>query len=176
MNMLVTKGYFTEDTLFYSWDKVPACRGESCVAASLCPNCDASTECSIQASFLKSLSSILQRNFMGKVSEVQLFGFGMHLMPLYRNLCSLYIEEAAVTAVTSTAKGFLKIHPVYKEIRDTILIIGKEWNRLGLIVSVEDNDLEKDGDIDYYSKLEESFDKVNHFKKKPVRKKMKRKS
>jgi len=171
----LTGGYITEDTLYYAWDITSECKGMDCIAARRCPYSESGfPECRIQDSFLKSLSNILSRNFVGKVSEVQLYGFGIHLVPLYKSLCSLYIQELAVEDVSYSVKGRKYIHPVYKEIRDTVLIIGKEWNRLGLN-SVMDSpgfDSFKDGDSNYYSKLEASYmEKPEKFKNKKLKRK-----
>ena len=57
----------------------------------------------------------------------------MHLMPLYKTLCKLKMEELAVTQpVFATIRGDRKADPVYREIRETMKIIMACWKDLGL--------------------------------------------
>ena len=58
---------------------------------------------------------------------------GMHLIPMYKTLCKLYMDELAVTHPTyESDKGTRHSHPVYKEIRDTLKMIMMIWKDIGL--------------------------------------------
>ncbi|MCP3681909.1 MAG: hypothetical protein GY861_04390 [bacterium] len=74
------------------------------------------------------------KNFSDVLDEPMLYQIGIHLMPLYKNLCKLKIEELGVKqAVTmNTKSGRDQINPIYKEIREHIKIIQMMWRDIGL--------------------------------------------
>ena len=83
---------------------------------------------------------------------------GMHLMPMYRTLARLKIEELGVNNIITTSDtGRKQANPIYKEIRDTIKLIDSLWHSLGLtkfaVVDIPD-DLPMGADDDYYSQVE----------------------
>lgn len=62
-----------------------------------------------------------------------LFKVGMHIIPMYLNLCALKMEALSVVhAVDTTHRGDRKADPVYKEIRETIKHINLAWKDIGL--------------------------------------------
>jgi hypothetical protein len=131
-DLKIYKGKLDEDTLFYAWDAVNQCNAEACPMFNDCTFAK-SGRCTVQANFLRSLSVMLYRNLYDSITELKLYRFGMSLMPLYKQLSKLYIEEHATRRVVYTDdKGVRRAEPIYKEIRDTLWAIDREWRRLGL--------------------------------------------
>ena len=128
----IYKGKLDEDTLFYAWDAVNQCNAEECPIFEDC-KFEKKGRCVVQANFLRSLSVMLYRNLYDNITELKLYRFGMSLMPLYKHLSKLYIEEHATRRVVySDDKGVRRAEPIYKEIRDTLWAIDREWRRLGI--------------------------------------------
>lgn len=87
-------------------------------------------KCTVMIRYLKNVSSVILENFADDLLESELLRIGMHLIPLYKNLCRLKIEEMGVNLVVEVDTG--KISPIYKEMRATIKDIEGLWNSLGL--------------------------------------------
>jgi hypothetical protein len=65
--------------------------------------------------------------------ETLLFKVGMHILPLYKTLCKLKMDElSTVHPIFVTHRGDRKADPVYKEIRETIKMINMAWKDIGL--------------------------------------------
>jgi hypothetical protein len=165
-SLRIQKGKLKEDSLFYSWDAVPMCRELDCPIVESCTYVKGPTvKCHVHYQFLKSLSVVLYRNFSDVLDESKLYRVGMHMMPLYKMLCKLLIEEHAVqNAVYEDGKGIRRAHPVFKEVRDTLQAISKEWRSLGLhspgsagpgLPSEILKDPLEYGDPDFHASLEE---------------------
>lgn len=145
----------TGTSLFYAWDAVPECSAERCPAFANCIY-DKKDKCKVIREGLKGLSFVLFRNFKEKMTEDQLWRIGMHLMPLYRMLLRLNIEELGVDRViVEDMRGIRRINPLYKELRETIKTIDLTWKAIGIS---EDHDKKGgdsvDGDPDYVENLE----------------------
>lgn len=160
----IQKGRFGEDTLFYAWDAIPRCRVERCAIYDDCPFEKRETKrCHVYVQFLKSLSVNIYRNYSHLVDEAKLYRIGLCLMPLYRMLCKLYIEEYAVEQVVNMDdKGVRRANPIFKEIRDTINAISREWRQIGLSPIALDSggllDPYEDGDPYIHEQAEEEED------------------
>lgn len=127
----IDKGRLDEDTLFYAWDAVNQCEQDACPIHDECPYAKKG-RCGVQANFLRSLSVMLYRNMYEEITELKLYRFGMSLMPLYKILSKLYIAEHAIRRpIYRDDKGVRRSNPIYKEIRDTLWAIDREWRRLG---------------------------------------------
>jgi len=156
--MHVIKGRDHSDTKqIISWETVKPCRGERCVAYDMCEysvrNQEATAKCKVEATYLRSVASIIYRNFITVLDEPTLMRVGMHLMPIYQNLCRLKISEIGIgSPVESDDKGRVFINPVYKEMREHIKLLEQTWRSLGLTeyyveAEMPDADLEfKDGE------------------------------
>ena len=128
--MKVSKGKHKGMQL-WSWDAVPECYVDVCKISDTC-RYEKGGRCTVQLLYVKSVNELIFRNFEG-LDEPTLYRIGMHLVPLYRHLCKLKIEELAVTnALYTTDKGIKKISPIYKEIRETIRQIEMQWKALDL--------------------------------------------
>ena len=154
------KGYVDNDKSIYyhAWDFVEQCTREDCVAYASCPY-DKHGKPPGQKEYMRSVQMVIFRNLNGNLSEMNLYRIGMHLLPLYRILMKLKIQEIGDTqAVTTDDKGMKRINPIYKEIRETIKQIEFIWKSLGFTDDVPKpkgigDDLK--GNPDYYQEIQE---------------------
>jgi hypothetical protein len=92
-----------------------------------------------------------------------LYKVGMQLVPLYSMLCRQKIVEKSVGNIAyEDAKGITRIHPIYKEIRETMKTIAVISKEIGF-TNVVDPDLPavgKDGygDAGHYERLTQNAD------------------
>ncbi len=92
-------------------------------------------KCGVQISYINAVSEMAHRCFRLQLQadEQLLFRFGMHLIPLYKTLCKLKMEELAVSnPVFLTMRGDRKADPIYREIRETVKLLMTCWKDLGL--------------------------------------------
>ena len=128
----VRKGNYGDELALYSWDAVPDCKDERCKAHFMC-EFDRRGKCTTMMQYLKGTSQMIFKNFGEVLDEPTFYRVGMHLMPMYRTLCRLKIEELGVNNIVTTSDtGRKQANPIYKEIRDTIKIIDSLWHSLGL--------------------------------------------
>jgi hypothetical protein len=132
--MVVSKGLDHDGESMYVWDVGQKCMHKSCPALEQCQYEEGASEganCMVMQKYIRSASIILYANQKG-LTSAQRFQIGMHIMPLYKILCKLKIEEVGVTRIVSTTeRGSLVANPLYKEIRDTIRAIDSVWKSIG---------------------------------------------
>ena len=117
------------------WNAVHRCDIASCGCVDLCANPDETKPCSIVSGYMGNVYEIMIRTYKGNLTEDVAYRIGMHLVPLYKILCRLKMQEFTETAVAYTnVQGTRKINPIFEEIRKTILAIEKTWQNLGYIV------------------------------------------
>jgi len=126
----VTKGNSDDDNQLYSWDAISDCLGDECACFEMCEYSKIG-KCRLQLNYIKGITNIIYKNFSAKLDEPTCFRVGMHLIPLYGILCRLKMEEIVVNRAVHMTKGGFKIHPIYKEIRETIRGIENMWKNLG---------------------------------------------
>ena len=120
------------DIWVYAWDAVQDCRGEACPAANLCTY-EWKGRCSVEMSYIRAITDVVYANYSDELTEPLLWRIGTHLVPLYKMLCKLKIEELGTRGVTRVDdKGRVMVNPVFKEIRETLKAINNEWRALGL--------------------------------------------
>lgn len=119
-----------------SCDVVPFCNPNICKAAGLCNSCkDPTRKCLVLLGYMKSVIRMIWRNFGEELTEVQLFKVGMHILPLYKILGRLKLEEAGTEEIVDVDnRGRKYINPIFKEIRETIKIIEFAWEKARLPV------------------------------------------
>jgi hypothetical protein len=134
----VSKGHYQSIPLV-AWAAIENCMPTLCHIEHLCSYQKTDgrkmRKCGLQKNYIQNVSSMIHRCFHKELgaSESLLFRVGMHLMPLYKTLCKLKMEELSVhSPVTTTLRGDRKVDPVYKEIRETIKIVMMCWKDLGL--------------------------------------------
>jgi len=86
--------------------------------------------------YLRAAQDVITENLPAEmVTEGMTYQVGMHLLPLYKVLCRLKMEEILIRSqdvVLENARGVRYINPVYKEIRETIKLIQAMWRDIGL--------------------------------------------
>jgi len=163
-SLSVSRGTGRSGNSLWSWDALQDCEGKSCPAAPRCQYLEKALErgeslskCRVMATYLKSVSTTILGNYEDKMDEGQLFRVGMHIIPLYRNLIKMKIEELGVRRVVNQdEKGKLSINPLYKEIREYIKLLEQMWKSVGisgvLVAAPTDDDFGA-GD-NYYEQME----------------------
>lgn len=125
-----------------SWDAIPPCRGDGCSIWDICGKKDSrisSSHCGVLYEYIGNVNLMIYRNYADQLTEPMLFRVGMHLIPLYKQLCRLKIEELNVFELIGEVKGKWQVHPILKEIRETVKQIEMVWSSLGLKLVEDDN-------------------------------------
>uniref|UniRef100_A0A6M3KG57 Uncharacterized protein n=1 Tax=viral metagenome TaxID=1070528 RepID=A0A6M3KG57_9ZZZZ len=167
------KGVDKDNQQISVWDALPECLMDECPSFRLCAHGQANKRhppdgstvflCSVMKNYLVSITSIIMKNC--KLDEMEMMRVGYHLIPMYKNLCRLLIQEVGVRNVTTTGKfGVTFIHPIYDIILKHIQAIDRMWNIMKLkkgrkpVMNPEDLPSVDDlinGDPDYYESLQE---------------------
>ena len=160
----IEKGSVGGELKFFAWDALPSCQGMLCPAFSECKYTlkDSVSElcrqreegidvvlppCGLMHNYLQSVTEIIFRNYAEDLNEAQLYRVGMGLLPAYRQLCRLQIEELGLRSVIyHTDKGDPKLHPLLNAIRDQSVAIEKMWHSIGLN-KLDELDLQKSGNV-----------------------------
>jgi len=159
--MKVRRGTSPEGHQLWSWDALTVCTQEQCPAATRChylsPDLKPPDKCQVMLKYLKSATQVIMTNYEKNLDEGQLYRVGMHIVPLYRNLCRFKIYEMGVRSVVHTDdKGKRTVDPIYKEIREHIKLIEQMWKSVGITnVSLNppgDEDFHPDDN--YYEEME----------------------
>jgi len=117
-----------------TWDSVPQCKAEDCTSHKDCYFYKGNysrnlTRCQVMSNYLRGVYLILVTNY--DLSEPDLLRVGLHLLPLYKNLCRLQIEEHGIRELIRPNKaGNLSVHPLYDQIRNYILAIDRLWGSM----------------------------------------------
>lgn len=117
------------------WNAVQRCDPDTCGCVELCANPNMEKPCSIIGSYMHNVYEVMIRTYRGEMTEDAAYRIGMHLVPLYKILCRLKMQEFMETSVMFMGKDSRKVNPIFEEIRKTILAIEKVWQNLGYIVS-----------------------------------------
>lgn len=120
------------------------CQGEKCMIAHICSvwnktgNEDIgelmSRECPVEKLFMDGVEGPLLTALgsMPDDDEVRSMRIGMHVVPLYQMLFKMYLLQMSLGSLVSQNKqGTIQMHPVLKEIRETLKTIGYELDRMG---------------------------------------------
>lgn len=121
----------TDETVsFPIWDYVDKCTS-LCAVSDQCPYMTQGN-CKVQYQYMKAVLELVQNEFVGTTAD-QLFHIGMHLIPLYQSLCKMKLVAASLTSMTyETLQGGVRVHPIYKEIREQLKLINDVWKGLEL--------------------------------------------
>lgn len=137
------------------WDKVNPCMGTKCKYAHLCPYDRAEIPpeehkkdllCLIESRYLDAnLQTFMQ--LLEKINDSFLMQWvGMHLIPLYYDLCQLKMEKLLIEDIIyEDAKGQKRIHPIFEEIRRVHREIFAIWRITGLKKIAEEAGFFKNG-------------------------------
>ena len=175
-NQAIEKGDIAGQLRFYAWDAVTPCAGRLCPAFMSCSfsrkhDVEVIIEdrerglevdlprCGIMQNYLSAITEIIFRNYVEDLSEAQLYRVGMGLIPSYRLLCRLKIEELGVESVCyNNAKGERKLNPIFNAMRDQIITIEKIWHSIGFNKL---DMLDADKSINDYSAMETEAQKIS---------------
>ena len=161
--MKVRRGTSAEGNQLWSWDALIACTAEQCPAATRChyltPPLTPPDKCQVMLKYLKAVTQVIMTNYEKNMDEGQLYRVGMHIVPLYRNLCRFKIYEMGVrNVVERDDKGKKTVDPVYKEIREHIKLLEQMWKSVGITCSALTLPLPGDDDFhpedNYYEEME----------------------
>ena len=173
-SMNIMKGSDSKGEVTYSWDVVQKCRFEQCPAATHCHYISELTEgddCRIMKKYMRAASLVLYAA-QSEMTSIQRYQVGMHIIPLYKTLCKMKIEEVGIVdAVTLTSRGTMQVNPIYKEMREIIKVIDQVWKSIGLRGGAVEAPKFGEGQTNYYDAMEaEAFaamgDKVTPIRKK----------
>ena len=162
----LNKGEIRDGKSLKGWDSVSDCTGEDCGLKNKCKYIHKG-KCSVQMAYMKNFCDTIFTAYK-YMNEYALFKVGMHLMPLYSHLCKLKMVEASISdPVNMTAKGLVQIHPIYKEIRETlksILMVSRDLHLFinGTIIDPEftlDDHDDVNGSRNHYKKISEETDR-----------------
>ncbi len=153
------KGYVREGIPLVAWDSVQTCF-KKCPITLKCPHFHINKKCEVQVDYLTRVCQSIFGRYKYMDSR-SLFKFGMHVIPLYSQLCRLKIIELGVKDLELSAKGKIYIHPVYREIRETLKMIVLICKDLELYIDGkvpmpginEEGDANGWGDPNYYEEI-----------------------
>jgi hypothetical protein len=118
------------------WNAVQRCDTERCGCVDLCSNPVDGEPCSVLSSYMGNVYQTMIRTYKGTITEDSAYRIGMHLVPLYKILCRLKMQEfEEISVMVTNSKGDRKVNPIFEEIRKTILAIEKMWMNLGYITT-----------------------------------------
>jgi hypothetical protein len=133
--MNIVKGTNDKGEVSYTWDVAQKCRLHLCPAKERCPFLEHAKEgddCKIMKKYLRAASLVLY-DAQEDMTSVQRYQVGMHIIPLYKTLCKMKIEEIGILdAVTMTSRGTMQVNPIYKEMREIIKVIDQVWKSIGV--------------------------------------------
>lgn len=129
------KGEVREGVQLVSWDCIQECDPERCPIGLKCLHATQSfgKQCMLQVDYINELTTTILDQFPD-IAVDDMYRFGMHLVPLYSNLCRMKIVEWSLRDImVEDSRGNLKIHPIYAEIRNTIKTITSVWRDMGFL-------------------------------------------
>jgi len=164
-NSSMQKGLVREGKSLIAWDCIQECHTEDCPIRNAClfkplPT-DEVKKCNVQIQYLNALTDMVFTTYRYLNDDV-LYKIGMHIIPLYSMLCRQKIVEKSLINITFLDnKGNIKMHPIYKEIRETMRIISDMWKSVG-VLSMPDPEAGTGrvgfGDNGHYAKISENSD------------------
>jgi len=138
-----------QDELHYiAVDAIQFCREEECPVHKNCPYVQNSKyKCSVEMKYIEAVVSSIQTMIREDMTQLVLNKITLHLLPLFQQLVRFQIEAYAVDrTIYTTSRGQIRVHPLFKEIRETIKAIEATQKSLGIdgeyIMALE---LAKDG-------------------------------
>lgn len=121
-DLSIYKGSTPDGVSVIQWDSIPECVQKKCNIFVICPH-DKEGKCGVQKEYLE----YVYTHYIGSVQpddKMALFKIGIELVPLYSHLVTLKIANHGRQATYFTAKGDIKVNPLFREIRETIKCIG----------------------------------------------------
>lgn len=165
------KGEVRDGMQLVAWDCIQECNPLECPIGTVCSYVTKSSLrglCALQTEYLQAFTSTIFETYR-YLDQADTFRIGMHLVPLYSQLCRQKIVEKGVKQLAyQDAKGVTRIHPIYKEMRETMKTITTIWRDMGFqapntpnLPGTEVNKLEGKkgyGDPNYYTEISKDAD------------------
>lgn len=130
------KGIIRKGQTLFAWDGIQDCSMEKCVVYNKCNNALHKGKCAVHVNYIRTLYDIIISTYK-YLNEMQYFKIGIHIVPLYSHLFRLKLLEMSITDVVYVNnKGVKFIHPVYKEIRQTLSTIHLMWKDLEVNIGI----------------------------------------
>lgn len=115
------------------WDYVRPCIGERCPIWDCCPYRSLETPCEMEKEYIEYVVKIVYQLLQeDKITKHGAMLIGYHIIPLYKHLFKFKIYEMALETPFDTRSKKTTIHPIYKEIRNTIASILQAWVSVGV--------------------------------------------
>ena len=183
-SLKIQKGQI-EGNRFPIWDSVKDCDA----VCSLMDECEFDKEkkngkplkCKLQGAFLRTMMDITLDNLPEiNKTEYHFQKIGLTLLPLFKQLITMQMEEQALNNPVVGEEGSTKIHPVYKEIRIITKDIDKCLMSLGIHLNIHKEGVGVDpdrqaelGDSSYYEDMQDEHEEEAdiHTKSKKTKKK-----
>lgn len=146
-NLGIHKGRM-DDVSITMWDAVPHCDPQSCPLAETCPYQKVG-RCTLRVKYLANVFDSVSR-LPENMDPMTILKIGMHIIPLYSQLCRFKMEEYNCDTMIADSKGNQKVNPIFREIRETIKCCSSLVAELGGATAAG---LPADGDSDYYDNL-----------------------
>lgn len=148
-----------------AWDAISNCKRNECQVYSKCSHLKHG-KCGVQVSYVTKVTNVVLNRYGAYLDDIGLMKLGLHIIPLYSQLCKMKLLEMALTDVDLVDdRGRVIIHPVYKAIRETLVTINIMWRDLDITMRDPDisSDLplaaNKNGAAGYYDSLSASAEK-----------------
>ena len=129
--LALEKGFVRKDVVMFAWDGIRDCSVEQCPVVAMCGYLKRG-KCAVQVKYLDTLYNSILGTYK-YLDEAMLFKIGMQIVPLYVQLMKMQIVELSLESpMMVTEKGGLVVHPIYREIRSTLVAINGLWKDLDL--------------------------------------------
>ena len=160
---LYTRSKVSLSTICVSGHRLPVL-GDVRMCAEECPifdRCDAQKIgelCSVQKNYLGTVIKGAVKKLPKPVDEALLQRIGLIMIPLYNDLFLFQLEKSALSSTMVGSGVNVKVHPIFRVIRETINTIDKQWGIIGLskVMIKKLKDASEDyvhGDSDYYDSI-----------------------
>ena len=159
------KGQVRDGIQIVAWDSIQDCVPDRCPIGHECEYASKSHsanggggKCALQTEYVSSFIAIVLRTYK-YLDEADMFKVGMHLVPLYSQLCRQKLVERSLGDIMQVDnRGNSRVHPIYREIRDTLRTISSLWKDMGVTGTIlpevpEYKAREGFGDPSHYARL-----------------------
>ena len=163
-------GFVCNGKELFAWDSVQLCQGDNCPVMERCRHIKIG-RCHAQVEYLSRLATTVMGTYK-YLDDVQLYKLGQQIIPLYAILFRLKVEEMGIGEVIyETEKGTRLVHPIFKEIRETLKAIHMMWRDLEITPACFDPNripLDENGEVDgsldrgdptYYKRISDELPK-----------------
>jgi len=115
------------------WDNIMPCNNR-CMVSDSCSSLNKSDKCVKMAEYFSHVLDSALSVYGSYMNEKIMVQIGLHLMPMYSQLFKLKLLESTVTVnrmIKVNKQGVRTMHPIYKEIRETVKSIDELWLKIG---------------------------------------------